>query len=145
LLSLPLWLTSARSLTELLEMMRENGGIRDRVFYVFNRIDETWYNTQLHQRLDDLISNQFRDTSRVYKFRQTINQTLKTQLLLMADKQADEILQQYSQARAYLEKTLQQEAEEKIVNRTYALYKSTIICTNGIRSFQAVDDKTKDR
>ncbi|WP_026734218.1 dynamin-like GTPase family protein [Fischerella sp. PCC 9605] len=53
--------------TELLEMMQENGGIRDRVFYVFNRIDETWYNTQLHQRLDDLISNQFRDTSRVYK------------------------------------------------------------------------------
>ncbi len=43
-------------------------------------------------------------------FRQTINQTLKTQLLPMADQQADEILQQYPQARAYLEKTLQQEA-----------------------------------
>ncbi|RCJ38798.1 dynamin family protein [Nostoc minutum NIES-26] len=53
--------------TELLETMRENGGIRDRVFYVFNRIDETWYNTQLKQRLDDLIGGQFRDTSRVYK------------------------------------------------------------------------------
>ncbi|MBD2496032.1 dynamin-like GTPase family protein [Nostoc sp. FACHB-280] len=53
--------------TLLLETMRENGGIRDRVFYVFNRIDETWYNTQLRQRLDDLISSQFRDTSRVYK------------------------------------------------------------------------------
>ena len=33
--------------TELLEIIRENPGIRDRVFYVFNRIDETWYNTQL--------------------------------------------------------------------------------------------------
>ncbi|WP_414754888.1 dynamin-like GTPase family protein [Anabaena sp. CCY 9910] len=53
--------------TELLEKMRQNGGIRDRVFYVFNRIDETWYNTQLRQRLDDLINTQFRDTSRVYK------------------------------------------------------------------------------
>jgi len=53
--------------TELLETMRENGGIRDRVFYIFNRIDETWYNTQLRQRLDDLITGQFRDTSRVYK------------------------------------------------------------------------------
>ncbi|KJH71439.1 dynamin-like GTPase family protein [Aliterella atlantica] len=53
--------------TELIEKMRSNPGIRDRVFYVFNRIDETWYNTQLRQRLDDLISSQFRDTSRVYK------------------------------------------------------------------------------
>ncbi len=53
--------------TELLETMRGNSGIRDRVFYVFNRIDETWYNTQLRQRLDDLISHQFRDTTRVFK------------------------------------------------------------------------------
>jgi len=53
--------------TELLEKMRSNPGIRDRVFYVFNRIDETWYNTQLRQRLDDLISSQFQDTTRVYK------------------------------------------------------------------------------
>jgi replication fork clamp-binding protein CrfC len=53
--------------TELLETMRENSGIRDRIFYIFNRIDETWYNTQLRQRLDDLINGQFRDTSRVYK------------------------------------------------------------------------------
>ncbi|MEJ1933991.1 dynamin-like GTPase family protein, partial [Nostoc sp. NIES-2111] len=53
--------------TELLEKMRQNSGIRDRVFYVFNRIDETWYNTQLRQRLDDLVNGQFRDTSRVYK------------------------------------------------------------------------------
>ncbi|MBC6433016.1 dynamin family protein [Nostoc sp. HG1] len=53
--------------TELLELMRENGGVRDRVFYIFNRIDETWYNTQLRQRLDDLINGQFRNTSKVYK------------------------------------------------------------------------------
>jgi replication fork clamp-binding protein CrfC len=53
--------------TELLETMGGNAGIRDRVFYIFNRIDETWYNTQLRQRLDDLITGQFRDTTRVYK------------------------------------------------------------------------------
>lgn len=53
--------------TELLETMRGNAGIRDRIFYTFNRIDETWYNTQLKQRLDDLISQQFRDARRVYK------------------------------------------------------------------------------
>ncbi len=34
----------------------------------------------------------------------------------MANQQADEILEQYLQARAYLEKTLEQEAEEKIAN-----------------------------
>ena len=53
--------------TELLEKMRSNPGIRDRVFYIFNRIDETWYNTQLRQRLDELINTQFRDTPKVYK------------------------------------------------------------------------------
>ncbi|MCW5314615.1 dynamin family protein [Nostoc sp. KVJ3] len=53
--------------TELLELMRQNGGVRDRVFYVFNRIDETWYNTQLRQRLDNLISGQFGNPSKVYK------------------------------------------------------------------------------
>ena len=53
--------------TQLLEKMRGNSGIRDRVFYVFNRIDESWYNTQLRQRLDDLIISQFQDTTRVYK------------------------------------------------------------------------------
>ncbi len=53
--------------TQLLEKMRSNPGIRDRVFYVFNRIDETWYNTQLRQRLDDLISSQFQASPRVYK------------------------------------------------------------------------------
>jgi len=47
-------------------------------------------------------------------FRQTINQTIKTQLLPMAEQQADDILQQYNQARAYLEQTLEQEAQEKI-------------------------------
>jgi bacterioferritin (cytochrome b1) len=47
-------------------------------------------------------------------FRQTINQTLKTQLISMAENQADRILQQYNQARAYLEQTLEQEAKEKI-------------------------------
>ncbi|MBD2543212.1 dynamin-like GTPase family protein [Planktothricoides raciborskii] len=53
--------------TELLEKMKSNPGIRDRVFYVFNRIDQTWYNAQLRQRLDQLIQTQFRDTNRIYK------------------------------------------------------------------------------
>ncbi|MBR8829049.1 MAG: dynamin-like GTPase family protein [Gomphosphaeria aponina SAG 52.96 = DSM 107014] len=53
--------------TELMEKMRSNPSIRDRVFYVFNRIDETWYNSQLRQRLDSLINSQFSDTSRIYK------------------------------------------------------------------------------
>jgi replication fork clamp-binding protein CrfC len=53
--------------TELLEMMRRNVGIRDRVFYAFNRIDESWYNSQLRQRLEQLIYNQFRESSRVYQ------------------------------------------------------------------------------
>ncbi len=48
-------------------------------------------------------------------FRQTINQTINTNLLPMADKQADDILQQYNQARVYLEQTLEKEAEEKII------------------------------
>ncbi len=45
--------------TELLERMRSNPGIRDRVFYVFNRIDQTWFNGQLRQKLDTLIKSQF--------------------------------------------------------------------------------------
>ncbi len=53
--------------TNLLQRMRNNPGIRDRVFYVFNRIDETWYNAQLRQRLQQIISNEFDDTSRVYQ------------------------------------------------------------------------------
>ena len=53
--------------TELLEKMRSNLGIRDRVFYVFNRIDDTWYNTQLRQRLESLIQNQFQGNSKLYQ------------------------------------------------------------------------------
>jgi len=53
--------------TELLEKMRTNPGIRDRVFYVFNRIDESWYNSQLRQRLENLINSDFAETNRVYK------------------------------------------------------------------------------
>ena len=53
--------------TELLEKMKSSLGIRDRVFYVFNRIDQTWYNGQLRQRLDSLIQTQFKDNKRVYK------------------------------------------------------------------------------
>ncbi|MGF1677093.1 MAG: dynamin family protein, partial [Rivularia sp. (in: cyanobacteria)] len=53
--------------TQLLEVIRNNSGIRDRVFYVFNRIDESWYNTDLRQRLDNLINTQFQDGSRVFK------------------------------------------------------------------------------
>jgi replication fork clamp-binding protein CrfC len=53
--------------TELMEKMKSNMGIRDRVFYVFNRIDQTWYNGQLRQRLDSLIETQFKDNQRVYK------------------------------------------------------------------------------
>lgn len=53
--------------TELLEKMRSNRGIGDRVFYVFNRIDETWYNNDLRNRLENLIISQFQDTTRVYK------------------------------------------------------------------------------
>jgi len=53
--------------TELLEKMKSHLGIRDRVFYVFNRIDRTWFVPQLRQRLEDLINTQFRDSRRVYK------------------------------------------------------------------------------
>ena len=53
--------------TELIEKMRSNLGIRERVFYVFNRIDATWYNGQLRQLLDSLIAAQFQDNHRVYK------------------------------------------------------------------------------
>ena len=49
-------------------------------------------------------------------FRQVINQTLKTLLLPMADKQTDVILQQYSHARNYLQQTLEKEAEDKILS-----------------------------
>lgn len=53
--------------TELLEKMKSNPSIRDRVFYVFNRIDQTWYNGQLRQRLENLILTQFRDNPHIYK------------------------------------------------------------------------------
>jgi len=49
-------------------------------------------------------------------FRQTVNNTLKNQLIPMAKKQAATILQQFNQARSYLEQTLEQEAAEKIAN-----------------------------
>jgi hypothetical protein len=47
-------------------------------------------------------------------FRQTINQTLNTHLLAATEYQAEEILQKYDLARAYLAQTLDKEAEEKI-------------------------------
>jgi replication fork clamp-binding protein CrfC len=53
--------------TQLIETIANNPGIRDRVFYVFNRIDETWYNAQLRQRLESLLNVQFRESARVYK------------------------------------------------------------------------------
>jgi replication fork clamp-binding protein CrfC len=53
--------------TELLEMIRRNASIRDRVFYAFNRVDESWYNAQLRQRLEQLIQTQFRGSQRVFK------------------------------------------------------------------------------
>ncbi len=53
--------------TQLIETIANNPGIRDRVFYVFNRIDETWYNAQLRQRLEGLLNVQFRESTRVYK------------------------------------------------------------------------------
>jgi Dynamin family len=53
--------------TQLLELIQNNQSIRDRVFNTFNRIDETWYNTQLRQRLDYQIENQFIGQSRIYR------------------------------------------------------------------------------
>jgi replication fork clamp-binding protein CrfC len=53
--------------TELSEKMQANPGIRDRVFYVFNRIDETWINDQLRDRLNNTIASQFRDSPKIYK------------------------------------------------------------------------------
>ncbi len=57
----------AKEETELLETMRGNPGIRDRVFYVFNYIDITWFKPELRQRLDYLINSQFQPPTRVYK------------------------------------------------------------------------------
>ena len=53
--------------TQLLELIQNNQSIRDRVFNTFNRIDETWYNTQLRQRLDYQIDNQFIGQARIYR------------------------------------------------------------------------------
>ncbi len=53
--------------TRLMEQTRDNPGVRDRVFYVFNRVDETWYNAQLRQRLEQFINSDFRNTTRVFK------------------------------------------------------------------------------
>ncbi len=53
--------------TELLDKMQSSSGIRDRVFYVFNHIDATWFDDQLKNRLDYQVKTQFRDTTRIYK------------------------------------------------------------------------------
>ncbi|WP_190316042.1 dynamin family protein [Pseudanabaena sp. UWO310] len=53
--------------TELSETIQNNSGIRDRVFYVFNRIDETWRNEQLRSRLNHIVASQFRNSSKIYK------------------------------------------------------------------------------
>lgn len=53
--------------TKLLETIRANPGIRDRVFYTFNRIDKTWYDSGLRERLERLLHDQFQDTTRIYK------------------------------------------------------------------------------
>ncbi|WP_216086683.1 hypothetical protein [Halothece sp. PCC 7418] len=47
-------------------------------------------------------------------FRQSINNTLKKNLLPMAEQQEEAILQQYEKARTNLEETLAEEAEGKI-------------------------------
>jgi len=54
-------------------------------------------------------------------FRQAMNQTLKTQVLPLADKYKLDILQQYDVARSYLEKTLEKEAELKIAQNQQQL------------------------
>jgi replication fork clamp-binding protein CrfC len=53
--------------TELIERMQRSPGIRDRVFNVFNRVDETWFDSELRQRLEYHINSQFWDSTRVYK------------------------------------------------------------------------------
>ena len=47
--------------TKLLETIRSSPAIRDRVFYIFNRIDEIWYNSQLKRKFDEQIKPQFRE------------------------------------------------------------------------------------
>ena len=47
-------------------------------------------------------------------FRQTVNQTLKTHLLPLSERLANDILQKYDRAREQLQLTLDQEAAEKV-------------------------------
>lgn len=56
-----------REETQLLEKINNSVTIRDRVFYIFNRIDETWYNPQLRHRLEGIVQDQFYDSQRVYR------------------------------------------------------------------------------
>lgn len=49
---------------KLTQTMRENLGIRDRVFFVFNRIDKVWRDHQLKNKLEELISSDFQETPR---------------------------------------------------------------------------------
>ncbi|MDT9197935.1 dynamin-like GTPase family protein [Limnospira fusiformis KN01] len=53
--------------TQLLERIQNNSGIRDRVFYVFNYIDATWYDDQLKNCLNRHLNTQFSSSDRVYK------------------------------------------------------------------------------
>jgi predicted GTPase len=53
--------------TELLEKIQKSSSIRDRVFYIFNHIDQTWFDQELKNRLDYQIKTQFQDTTRIYK------------------------------------------------------------------------------
>ncbi|MDZ7969243.1 MAG: dynamin-like GTPase family protein [Nostoc sp. DedSLP03] len=55
--------------TQLLQNIRKNPGIRDRVFFVFNRIDETWYNNDLAKRLTEIKSDfvEEENKNRVYQ------------------------------------------------------------------------------
>ena len=52
--------------TTLMTRTGENPSIRDRVFNVFNRVDEIWFNDDLRERLEALVNSQFQKT-RVYK------------------------------------------------------------------------------
>jgi hypothetical protein len=72
-------------------------------------------------------------------FRQTVNNTLKTHLLPMAEEQAQIILEQYDVARKYREQTLEQDAEEKIarnsrlqseIKQKIDLYQTSIVSIN---------------
>lgn len=52
--------------TTLMTRTSQNHSIRDRVFNVFNRVDETWFNDDLREKLESLVNSQFRE-ARVYK------------------------------------------------------------------------------